>query len=418
MSQSADAASPATTPSIDLRSLVAHSHVIDAASTVEAVQGAFAKLDVDFLAVTTGTQLVGVCARRELIGSLGSRFGFALNAKRPIREFLMAAPLIVGIDTAMTDLFKSTASRGQREFYDDVVLVGPDRRVVGLIPMHTLVRLQTEFLLRNLEQVEAARVELAGKNREMEDDLRMAREVQFALLPQGRAGFSFADRTVEFAHVYRPSGGMSGDFFDTFPVSDNAVGLLVCDVMGHGVRSALITAMIRAMLEQFHALAADPAAFLTRLNHDLTKMLRRAGGLIFVTAAYVVIDLESRRLRYAQAGHPTPFHWHASTPELRTIPCTDIEAGPALGLLDDFSYVTVETPIAPGDRVLLFTDGISEAASANGDEFGDTQMAAALTRHAATPLAAWVEALVTDASTFAGAPFGDDVCLVAAEFRA
>jgi sigma-B regulation protein RsbU (phosphoserine phosphatase) len=269
-----------------------------------------------------------------------------------------------------------------------------------------------------LEQVEAARVELAGKNREMEDDLRMAREVQFALLPQGRAGFSHESRTVEFAHVYRPSGGMSGDFFDTFPVSDHAVGLLVCDVMGHGVRSALITAMIRAMVEQFHSLAADPAAFLTRLNHDLTKMLRRAGGLIFVTAAYIVIDLKSGRLRYAQAGHPTPFHWHAAAAELQTIPCTDAEAGPALGLLDDFSYVAVETPISPGDRVLLFTDGISEAASASGDEFGEARMTAALARHAPAPLATWVEALVTDASTFAGTPFGDDVCLVAAEFRA
>ena len=187
MSQPADAPSPATPASTDLRSLVAHRHVIDATSTVEVVQAAFAKLDVDFLAVTADTRLVGVCARRELIGSLGSRFGFALNAKRPIREFLLAAPLIATNDTSITDLFKSTATRGQREFYDDVVLVGPDRRVVGLIPMHTLVRLQTEFLLRNLEQVEAARVELAGKNREMEDDLRMAREVQFALLPQGRA---------------------------------------------------------------------------------------------------------------------------------------------------------------------------------------------------------------------------------------
>ena len=147
-------------------------------------------------------------------------------------------------------------------------------------------------------------------------------------------------------------------------------------------------------------------------------MLRRAGGLIFVTAAYLVIDLESGRLRYAQAGHPTPLHWHAATAELQTIPCTEAEAGPALGLLDDFTYVTVEAPIASGDRVLLFTDGISEAASPVGDEFGTERMAAALTRRTHAPLAAWVEGLVNEASTFAGAPFGDDVCLVAAEFRA
>jgi serine phosphatase RsbU (regulator of sigma subunit) len=72
----------------------------------------------------------------------------------------------------------------------------------------------------------------------------------------------------------------------------------------------------------------------------------------------------------------------------------------------------------PRDLVLLFTDGISETASATDEEFCDTWMTAALTRHAPATLAVWVEALVTDAATFAGTPGGDDVCLVAAEFRA
>jgi serine phosphatase RsbU (regulator of sigma subunit) len=199
-------------------------------------------------------------------------------------------------------------------------------------------------------------------------------------------------------------------------LSDHAAGILVCDVMGHGVRSALITAMVRAMIEELHPVAADPGLLLTRLNRDLTRILRQTGAMIFVTAAYAVVHLGFGRLRYAQAGHPTPLLWDARERTVRAVACPDESAGPALGLMDDFEYVTVEENLAAGDRVILFTDGLFEAAGPDGEEFGVARLAPAVARSAAVPLDAALTFLLTEVSTHCGgAAFGDDVCLVAAE---
>jgi len=248
----------------------------------------------------------------------------------------------------------------------------------------------------------------------MEDDLQMAREVQLAMQPQHHERVVTSALSLQIAHRFLPAGGVSGDFFDVLRISDNAVGVLVCDVMGHGVRSALVTAMIRAMLEALRPLAADPGALLSKLNRDLTRMLRQAGSLIFVTAAYAVVDLQAARLRYAQAGHPTPFRTEGRSGAVRAVRCPAEVEGPALGLLDDFGFVTAEEPIAAGDRILLYTDGVFEAARPDGEEFGQDRLMRALGRHRAAPLDAGLTEVLADISEFCeGVPFADDLCMVA-----
>jgi serine phosphatase RsbU (regulator of sigma subunit) len=316
---------------------------------------------------------------------------------------------------AMTDVFKATAARADREFYDDVVLVDGDGLYLGMIPMRVLARLQTESLLNNIARVEASRREIANKNQQMRDDLRMACEVQVAMLPASQAPLEFGGMKLKLAHRYEAAGDMSGDFFAVLRISDRAQGILVCDVMGHGVRSALITAMVRAMLEQLRPIADDPGALLSRLNSDLTRILRQAGGLIFVTAAYAVIDLAAEELRYAQAGHPTPLRWDATRRAMLPIGCDDEAAGPALGLMDDFEYLTCREKFPPGSRLVMFTDGLTEAASPNGEEYGETRLAVALTQRKEDSLEPALQEVVADAMSFAEGKFGDDVCIVAAE---
>jgi serine phosphatase RsbU (regulator of sigma subunit) len=193
-------------------------------------------------------------------------------------------------------------------------------------------------------------------------------------------------------------------------------GILVCDVMGHGVRSALITAMVRAMMEELRPFAADPGVLLTRLNRNLTRILRQTGSLIFVTAAYAVIHLGLRRLRYAQAGHPTPLRWDAAARAVRKVDCPPELAGPALGLIDDFKFVTVEEDFGAGDRLVLFTDGLVEAANPAEEEFGDERLNQEIARGAARPLNDSLQALLGRVGEFcAGAPFADDVCVIAVE---
>jgi sigma-B regulation protein RsbU (phosphoserine phosphatase) len=245
----------------------------------------------------------------------------------------------------------------------------------------------------------------------------MAREVQLAMQPQGHPPLSSNGLALRLAHRYRPAGSVSGDFFDVLRIADNAAGILVCDVMGHGVRSALITAMIRAMLEELRPVAAEPGAFLTRLNRDLSRILRQGNELIFVTAAYSVIHLGLGQLRYAQAGHPTPLRWDARTRTVRPVACPGESAGPALGLIDDFEFATVEEPFSSGDRLALFTDGIFEAVDPGGAEFGPERLAQALARWADLPLSEGLDALLREVVDFSGGRFDDDVCIIAAELN-
>ena len=404
---------------MDLRTLIGHSASVNATAEVEAVQKEFARTNTDFLGVHDGETLVGVCARRELALALGSRFGFALNARQSVRAYLMSAPLRVVVGAEITEVFKAASGRTDREFYDDVLLVDEAGRYLGMIPMRTLVRLQTEFLLGNITRLEASRREIASKNQQMEEDLLMAREVQLALLPTAHAAVTGRVGTLTFAHCYRPAGGVSGDFLDVLTLPGGTAGLLVCDVMGHGVRSALITTMVRAMVEELRSVAADPAVLLTRLNLDLTKLLRRTGDMIFVTAAYVVVDADAGILRYALAGHPLPLHWLQQEGICQPLVHGRANIGPALGLLDDFEYAAGEEPFVSGDRIVLFTDGIFEAANANGEEFGEEALALAMAAAATRSLDDNLRQAVTAAERHSGSSeFGDDVCLLAAELKA
>lgn len=401
---------------VDLRTLTAHTESVAAVATVEAVQAVLAKKNVDFIAVLDGTRLCGVCARREVMQHLSSRYGFALNARQPVQGFLMAQPLMVTVVTPITEVFKAASARDPHELFDDVVLVDSDGKYVGMIPMSTLVRLQTDFLLQNNARLEASREEIAAKNRAMEADLLMAREVQLAMLPQTPAPERAGGAELRIASRFQPASGVSGDFFDVLRIADGQVGILVCDVMGHGVRSALITAMVRALLEQLREVADRPGVLMTRLNRDLTHILRQTGSLIFVTAAYAMIDVGTRKLRYAQAGHPTPLRWNAQTRTVGPMECPPEVAGPGLGLIDDFEYTASEAEFGEGDRLVLFTDGLFEAANAEGTEYGLERLAMQAGETATQPLETALQSMVASVTAFtAGAVFADDVCLIAAE---
>ena len=401
----------------ELRSLISHSVAVAAEMTVEGVQAEFGRLNVDFVGVLEGEKLLGVCARRELTQALGSRFGFSLYARQPVRARLMASPMVVHTNTDLTEVFKVAAARLDREFYDDVLLLDEQSHYVGMIPMRTLVRLQTEFLLGNIVSLEASRQEIAARNRQMEEDLTMAKEVQLAMLPGKFNADGRTSPTVKIAHRFRPAHGVSGDFFNILPLGPQTVGVLVCDVMGHGVRSALITAMIRAFVQELKPVSHDPALFLTRLNHDLTALLRQTGSLIFVTAAYVVIDAARQQLRYAQAGHPPPLHTGHAANTTTAISFPEELAGPALGLIEDYEYAAIEYPFIMGDRLLLFTDGVTEAASTSGtgEEFGTDRLAQLLTGTKSEQLEISLDQLLAEVIRFAGETLPDDFCAIAIE---
>jgi phosphoserine phosphatase RsbU/P len=262
--------------------------------------------------------------------------------------------------------------------------------------------------------------QIARYNAQTRADLEMARHLQLSLLPASYPCFprsaSPADSALRFCHRFYPASELAGDFFSVLALSDTQAGVFICDVMGHGVRSALVTAMIRALVDDAALRTADPGQFLCEINRRLAGLLKPADGPMFATAFYLVADAANGWLRYATAGHPPPLHLqrHAGLiAPLRVSP----HGGPALGFFGDTTYATGECPLAADDVILLFTDGLFEVTSADGEEeYGQERLLDAARQHLNLSPLELCDALIAGVRTFAGgAALSDDVCLLSVE---
>ena len=404
---------PKASEATRLIELVEHADHLDARATLTRAQAEFAKRKRRFLGVTSAGSFVGLASAREITELLSNQVGHALFGRAALGSHIMADALVVSEELPLTELLKLTAAREEQAFDQDIALISERREFRGLIPLSRLVRLQTELLLDDLAAVEAQRRELAARNRLIEEDLRLAREMQLALLPDKPLRVAAAGRAVETRHLYQPADLMGGDLFTA---TSPGPGLLACgifDVMGHGVRPALITAILRALMEESVAAAADPGTMLAHLNQSLLKVLRSSGDFIFVTAGYAVVDLARGELRYAQAGHPAPLVWRAAEGAAGELRLGSEAAGPALGMLDEATFGTSASAFAPGDALVLYTDGLTEVTDAAGEEFGTGRLRAALAAACAAGRDDVPGALVAAARAFGGVrAFSDDVCVL------
>lgn len=259
--------------------------------------------------------------------------------------------------------------------------------------------------------------ELAARNRTYEEELQLAREIQQAMAT-GRFPEFATDGGValEFGARYVPISGLAGDFFEVIPVSRTQAGLLVCDVMGHGVRSALVVAMLRGLIEKERRRAADPAVFLRGLNAGLHAILERAGVTMFATAFYLVLDLAQDEMRFASAGHPGALLggggkvWQLATARGAK--------GPGLGLMRAAEYPEQRLALRGVERLLLFTDGVLEASNREGGEFGVERLSEAFGQAGAMPLAKVLDSMLEKVLEFRGSrQFDDDVCVLGVEVK-
>ena len=262
--------------------------------------------------------------------------------------------------------------------------------------------------------------ELRLRNAEMVADLDMAREVQLALLPREFPVFPSSvlpDQSVlRFNHFYQPSTTLGGDFFYILPVSDYAAGIFTCDVMGHGMRAALVTAVVRGLVEELKPLAHDPGLYMTHMNQEFMTILRDAEEFMFVSASYVLMDLTQRRIAFTDAGHPSPLFFQRSKGLVTQLRSNPAPVGPALGIVQKASYETLFTPIAEGDAILVYTDGISEVEGAKREEYGLDRLMQCARKNLKLPMEEMLAAIAADAGAFSSTKgFEDDVCLVAAE---
>ena len=262
---------------------------------------------------------------------------------------------------------------------------------------------------------------MRARNVQMESDFNMARDLQQVFLPQHYPTFprsaSSEESALQFHHRYIPAAAVGGDFFNVFPLTNTRAGVFICDVMGHGMRAALVTAILRGLVEQLIPANPDAGKLLAEVNHSLHTILKRTDHPMMSTAYYLVVDAATLDVQFASAGHPSGFRLRRKDGTVESLKQVDARHGPALGLFADSPYPTCRSSVDVGDVLLLFTDGLYEAIDPHDEEYGQERLIAALKQRLKLPVPELLNELLLDVQRFTGtAEFQDDVCLLSVEF--
>ncbi len=230
-------------------------------------------------------------------------------------------------------------------------------------------------------------------------ELATARRIQMAALPRTNPDLA----GLEVAAVYTPASDVAGDFYDFLELENGDLGVFIADVSGHGVPAALVASMLKIALATQSEKASSPARILAALNALFCGRLERQ----FITAAYVHVDPVAGTLVAASAGHPPPILRHDGASE------EIIAAGVVLGRFRDARYDEVTRSFAPGDTLVLYTDGVTETGNRTGEMWGDERLRMTIASHdsSAEALAGTIVGDVAAWRGVAGAP-EDDVTLI------
>jgi sigma-B regulation protein RsbU (phosphoserine phosphatase) len=249
--------------------------------------------------------------------------------------------------------------------------------------------------IRNLQETTAAKERLEG-------EMKAARRIQADMLPATSAGGRSAG--YELSAVLVPARAVGGDLFGHFE-EDRRLFFLVADVSGKGVPAALFMARAKTLFEAVVAVERDPGAALDTINRGLCR--QNAAGM-YVTAVCGILDVDSRAVAFATAGHEPPILVPSSGPSRRL----ETEGGGVLGLLDIWSYPVSRVTLSAGDALVMYTDGVSEAQDRNGEFFGVERLFAVTARGFDTA-ASMTSGVLREVEAFAaGAPQSDDITIL------
>lgn len=261
--------------------------------------------------------------------------------------------------------------------------------------------------------------ELEERTQEYAIDLKMARDFQQAFLAREMIRrFDDGDPSslsLRIDHIYKPALSIGGDFYDVTRIDDQRIGVFIADVMGHGMRSALVTSVLRTLLESLVPQRHSAAEMMRAVNERFHDLMPQTAAQIFATASYLVVDVRQRQMQFTSAGHFSPLFMSRKHATVRML-MDDRDIQPALGLLRESNYQQKTCPIEEGDLVMLFTDGVTEATNSNNDEFGVERLQSILQENMQRT-AAELNQLILDAlhqhmDTVVSA---DDICLLSFE---
>jgi serine phosphatase RsbU (regulator of sigma subunit) len=319
---------------------------------------------------------------------------------------IQAVALVIGlalarqITGAVHDLFTGTQHLRNRDFTHQIPVRARDQ----LGELAESFNAMTGEVTRLLSDV-------AHKER-LEQEFATAREIQMKLLPQG----PLTVPGIGVSAYCEPAREVGGDYYDVFPVGDHQFGFLIADVSGKGVGAGLYMAQLKGLVLSLARLHPSPRDLLVAVNRVLADHL---DGRSFITMSYLVVDLQRQVMTYARAGHCplllVPARRGNLLPPVKTLAPDGLVVGLKLddGTLFESLLEEVTVPLAPGDLVVLFTDGISEMMNHEHDCFGEGRLAELAGAYRDLPLEQLAATLVHEVRSFgAGAGQHDDMTML------
>ena len=253
-----------------------------------------------------------------------------------------------------------------------------------------------EILRTQLEQGASRRRQLQDEERELEDVEAVQRGFLPKEIPQ-LAGY-------EISGAWQPARVVGGDYFDIYAFSESKLAMSIADVSGKGMSAALLMSNLQAALKATASEAVPPEQLCTKVNRIICGNVPPGK---FITAFYGLLDGSCNRLVYTNAGHNAPILTHRDGSWQRLG-----EGGAPLGLFPDWSYGRGEVQFAAGDRLVLFTDGVTEVSSAAGEEFGEERLVTVLLENRHLSARELQERILAEVAKFSGGRFEDDATLV------
>ena len=310
---------------------------------------------------------------------------------------LALASSTVGVLVIMA-AFRMPFSNFRAEFWVSGRLGTMMITLVGII-YHAYTESRSKLERRNVELQRSVDV-AETHSQEQGQELEKAREIQEGLLPKKIPQV----RGLEVAGAWQPARTVGGDYYDVLKFSERKIGICIGDVVGKGITAALLMANLQASFRAFAGESVSPGTLCGKLHGVISNNVAQEK---FVTFCYCTIDAAENRLTYASAGHCPPLLLRGSGEAISLK-----EGGTPLGILPGREYADTEVRLEAGDRLVLYTDGLTEAMDVNEQEFGECRLVEMGRRNAALSAAELLETIVKEVSGYSGGSFQDDFTLV------